>query len=67
MSRSEILWLSVLVALAAALRFATLGEQSFWFDEAVTVELVSMGFGEMLDEIPSSESTPPLYYAIAWL
>jgi mannosyltransferase len=48
------------------LRFATLDLQAFWFDEAVTVRLVGMDLGSMLDEIPESESTPPLYYLLAW-
>ena len=55
------------MALAAIARFATLDEQSFWYDEAVTVGLLEMDFGDMLDRIPESESTPPLYYAVAWL
>jgi mannosyltransferase len=55
-----------LTAVAAALRFATLGVQSFWFDEAVTVGLVERDLGEMLERIPDSESTPPLYYLLAW-
>ena len=55
------------MALAAIARFATLDEQSFWYDEAVTVGLLKMDFGDMLDRIPDSESTPPLYYTVAWL
>jgi len=55
------------VAVAALARFATLDEQSFWYDEAVTVGLLRMDFGDMLERIPDSESTPPLYYTIAWL
>jgi hypothetical protein len=50
----------------AAIRFATLGEQSFWLDEAVTGRLMRLGFGGMLRAIPRSESTPPLYYILAW-
>jgi mannosyltransferase len=52
--------------LAAALRFPTLGEQSYWLDEAVTVDLLRRDLIEMLRAIPSSESTPPLYYLVAW-
>src|SRR3954466_5060010 len=59
--------LAALVALGAALRFATLDVQSFWFDEAVTVGLVKRSLGDMLSHIPNSESTPPLYYVLAWL
>jgi mannosyltransferase len=59
--------LAAFVALGAALRFATLGVQSYWYDEAVTVGLLEMDLGGMLREIPNSESTPPLYYLLAWL
>jgi mannosyltransferase len=52
--------------LAALLRFSSLGAQSFWSDEAVTTLLVRMEFRDMLELIPESESTPPLYYAVAW-
>ena len=55
------------MAVAALVRFATLDQQSYWYDEAVTVGLVRMDFGDMLDRIPDSESTPPLYYMVAWL
>ena len=53
-------------ALAAALRFATLDDQSLWLDEAITVELLRDDFFGMLRAIPDSESTPPLYYVLAW-
>ena len=58
--------LAGIVVVGAALRFATLDGQSYWFDEAVTVRLLRMDLGDMLSAIPDSESTPPLYYAIAW-
>src|SRR3954454_11427597 len=56
-----------LTALAAVLRFATLGDQSYWLDEVVTVHLGNLPFGDMLSAIPDSESTPPLYYILAWV
>jgi mannosyltransferase len=59
--------LAALTALAAILRFSTLHVQSFWFDEAVTVRLLRGSFGHMLSSIGGSESTPPLYYALAWV
>jgi mannosyltransferase len=59
--------LAGLTVLAAILRFSTLDVQSFWFDEAVTVGLVKSSFGHMLSSIGGSESTPPLYYVIAWV
>ena len=59
--------LLALTAAAAAVRFATLDLQGFWYDEAVTVGLVRDSFTGMLERIPDSESTPPLYYVLAWL
>ncbi|MBA3301808.1 MAG: glycosyltransferase family 39 protein [Thermoleophilaceae bacterium] len=59
--------LAALVALAAALRFPTLGVQSYWFDETVTANLLDKSLGDLLRAIPDSESTPPLYYVLAWL
>jgi len=58
--------LAGLTVLAAALRFLAIGDQSFWFDESYTVDLVGRGFGDMLAAIPDTESTPPLYYVLAW-
>jgi 4-amino-4-deoxy-L-arabinose transferase-like glycosyltransferase len=58
----------VLVCVAgAALRFATLDVQSLWYDEAVTAQLLRMHLSGLLHAIPDSESSPPLYYALAWL
>ena len=59
--------MAALVALAAALRFYGIGHQGFWFDEANTAQLVRFSPGKMLGLIPESESTPPLYYCVAWV
>jgi len=56
-----------LAALAAALRFARIGHQGFWVDEGTTALLVHFSPGKMLGLIPQTESSPPLYYCIAWL
>jgi mannosyltransferase len=56
-----------LTALGAILRFYGLGHQGLWFDEANTAELVHYSPGTMLGLIPHSESTPPLYYMVAWV
>jgi mannosyltransferase len=56
-----------LTMLAAVMRFYDLGHQGFWFDEANTAMLVRLSPGKMLGLIPQSESTPPLYYCVAWL
>ena len=58
--------LAALTAAGAVARFSTLSVQSFWLDEAVTHQLVTRPFGSMLSAIPHSESTPPLYYVLAW-
>lgn len=55
-----------ITTLALALRLATLSDQSFWLDESYTVHLVRLGLGPMLRTIPHTESTPPLYYVLAW-
>jgi 4-amino-4-deoxy-L-arabinose transferase-like glycosyltransferase len=57
-----------LTVLAAALRFATLGVQSYHHDEIVTASRVlRAGFGHAMHAVWFSESTPPVYYAIAWV
>jgi uncharacterized membrane protein len=68
-SRSRAFWiLAGLTALAALLRFITLGVQSYHHDEVVTaVRIIPGSFGHVFDTVGSSESTPPLYYALAWL
>ncbi|HWE34021.1 MAG TPA: glycosyltransferase family 39 protein [Solirubrobacteraceae bacterium] len=56
-----------LTVVAAFLRFWRIGHQGFWFDEGNTALLVHLSPGKMLGLIPQSESTPPLYYCIAWV
>jgi mannosyltransferase len=59
--------LAGVTAAAVALRFATLGLQSFHHDEVITVTRVIPGsFADMLHRVKTSESNPPLYYVIAW-
>jgi mannosyltransferase len=58
---------AALTAVGAALRFSTLGLQSFWFDEVVTVDIVEKSFGSMLRDVANLTPTPPLYYVIAWV
>jgi hypothetical protein len=65
--RSRVAWALVgLTLLGAALRFSTLGVQSYWYNEAATVVLVKMGLGDMLAHVPKMEGNPPLYYLLAW-
>jgi len=67
-SRSRVFWIVAgLSALAAALRFATLGVQSYHHDEIVTASrILPGGFWQSMNAVGYSESAPPLYYAIAW-
>jgi uncharacterized membrane protein len=67
-SRTVSFWiLGALVAIGAAMRFASLGEQSFHHDEVITVaRVLPGGFSHMLDTVKRSESNPPLYYVLAW-
>jgi mannosyltransferase len=55
-----------LTGVAAALRFYAIGHQSLWYDEAYTVMLVKLPLMGMLNTIPRTESTPYLYYLMAW-
>ena len=63
----EVLLLAGLTAIAAAIRFSTLGRQSLWHDEAVTASLVRLPFDELWRALPESETAPPLYYVLAWI
>jgi mannosyltransferase len=53
-------------AIGGAIRLSTLNVQSFWDDEGFTVGLMRLGFVDMLREVPETESSPPLYYVLAW-
>jgi Predicted membrane protein len=66
--RSAALWaLAGLTAAGVAVRFSTLGLQSYHHDEVITAMRVIPGsFDHMLREVKRSESNPPLYYVLAW-
>jgi mannosyltransferase len=57
----------LLTALGAALRFYAIGRQGFWYDEAYSDYMVRQAPFHMLHLIPQLESTPPLYYCVAWV
>jgi hypothetical protein len=67
-ARSSVLWaVAGLTALGVAVRFASLGLQSYHHDEVITAARVIPGsFAHMLREVKASESNPPLYYVLAW-
>lgn len=63
----------ILVSLLAAavagglLRLVTLGDQSLWYDEAFTLNIVNQpGIMDIWHRVQETESTPPLYYIITW-
>lgn len=59
--------LAALTLLAAIVRLATLGEQSFWYDEAFTpVHVLHPSLWATLRAVVHTENTPPLWYVIAW-
>ncbi len=63
----ESLVLVGLTVLAAALRFATLRNQSYWFDEAQAAHEMQLSFGGLMHTIGAQETSPPLYFVVAWL
>src|SRR2546421_4975366 len=68
-SRIPIEWvvLAVITAIAGALRFATLTTQSYWFDEAQAAHEMQLSFGALMHTIGAQETSPPLYFVVAWL
>jgi 4-amino-4-deoxy-L-arabinose transferase-like glycosyltransferase len=58
---------TALTVLAAVLRFAEIGHQGFWYDEANTAQLAHLSLGKMLGLVPHTQEEPPLYFSIAWL
>jgi mannosyltransferase len=64
--RGEALALVAITVVAAVLRFATLGTQSFDGDELYSVWLVSLPLDGLLETVPRTESTPHTYYLLAW-
>lgn len=59
--------LAGLVVISAAIRFAGIAHQSFWYDESFTASLVHHSPSRMLGLLPQTELTPPLYYCVAWV
>lgn len=55
---------ALLVALG--LRMATAGSQSLWYDEVFTVRVVDGSLAGVWRGVADLETTPPLYYLLAW-
>jgi hypothetical protein len=59
--------LVAITVLAAALRLSTLGQQSFWYDEAFTpVHVLRASLDTTLHNVVHTENTPPLWYVLEW-
>jgi mannosyltransferase len=67
-SSPRVWWaLLAITLLAAILRLATLGSQSFWYDEAFTpVHVLRASIGATLHNVVHTENTPPLWYLLEW-
>lgn len=65
-SRRELAALLGLVTAAALLRLLTIDVQSLSNDEPFTVERAAGELSAVLSSIRTTESTPPLYYYLAW-
>lgn len=50
----------------AALRFAALGDQSLWFDEALSAVTVAGSIGDVFESL-EQQALPPLYFLVAWV
>ncbi|MFN8188012.1 MAG: glycosyltransferase family 39 protein [Gaiellales bacterium] len=61
--------LPAILALATALRFANLGENSLWSDEAYSVIMAQRDPVEIVHKSAAVDSHPPLYYLLlsAWI
>jgi mannosyltransferase len=58
--------LAGVTAVGAWLRFATLGAQSYWFDEAQAAHELHLSLGAMLHAVSGIETNPPLYFVLGW-
>src|SRR3972149_1208497 len=58
--------LSLLLAIAAALRLAGLGDAALWYDESGSVWMATLPFPRMT-AATGGDTPPPLYFAILWL
>jgi mannosyltransferase len=59
--------LGAIVAIGTLVRFTTLSTQSLWADEGFTAQIAGHSLSSAVSQVPHTESTPPLYYALAWI
>jgi mannosyltransferase len=58
--------LAGVVCVGVWLRFATLGAQSYWFDEAQAAHELHLSLGAMFHSVFGIETNPPLYFVVGW-
>ena len=66
MPSPEQILLVAVVVVGATIRLASLTTQSLWVDEATTVHEMHMSLGALLHTVRVGETTPPLYFLLAW-
>ena len=55
----------LICVIAAAIRMAGIGDQSFWHDELLTLQISPQPWNQMFDSLKIGESSkPPLYFMI---
>ncbi|MCW2971848.1 MAG: rane protein-like protein [Thermoleophilia bacterium] len=64
--RTDILLAALLALAAIALRAATAGTQSLWYDETFTAQIAAGRLGDVWRTVRATETTPPLSYFVAW-
>ena len=64
---AEIWLVAGLTGLGGVLRFATLGAQSYWFDEAQAAHELHLPLWSMLSSMVGHETNPPLYFVLGWI
>ena len=65
---ADVIALVMITAIAAAVRFATLGVQGLDHDESVTAAgVLHPSLGGTISAVAQLERTPPLYYVLEWL
>ena len=62
----DVWMVGALIVVAAAIRILTINNQSFWSDEALTAYEAHLPFGAMINTVAHVETTPPLYFVLAW-
>ncbi|HYM90762.1 MAG TPA: glycosyltransferase family 39 protein [bacterium] len=60
--------LTLIIVIAAALRFALLGHNSLWDDEAFVAHAIQKGWHDLIVFLAAHDNHPPLYFALikAW-